>query len=346
MNYQSIKTVRGAMMALALALSLGFGTMAMAAEDFYEGKTIRVINTTSAGGTMDLYLLLLIKHMENHLPDSTNVVLEHRDGAGGLVGANYIFGAAPSDGTQFGMTTPYIAFDKFAQPNAARFEVDEFSVVGRMVDLPRVFVARADSGIETMEDVTGSSITHAILAAGTYTDLVTTAVNETMNAELRSIPGYGGGGPMFVAMEQGEVQSTTAEPGNLIVNKWHLVEDGTINVLSQLGLERTVGLEDVPLTLDFVDADHELFPHLEFLSSAAALGLPLLAPPGVPQDRLDYLREVVRNTMNDPALIAEAEERNLPINYGDADLVSRVLADAANAPEAVRQWVFEQAQAQ
>lgn len=330
--------------AMTCLIALGAPVTAMAAESFYENRTIRVVNTTSAGGTMDLYLLLLIKHMENHLPASTDVVLEHRDGAGGLVGANYLFAAAPKDGTYFGMTTPYIAFDKFAQPDAARFEPNEFSALGRMVDLPRVFVARTDSGVESMEDLAGQSMTHAILAAGTYTDHVTKVINELFDASLRPIAGYGGGGPMFVAMEQGDVMSTTAEPGNLIVNKWHLVEAGEIQVLSQLGLERTVGLEDVPTTLELVSEDAELYPHLSFLAEAAALGLSLLAPPGVPEDRLEYLREVVANTMQDPALIAEAQERNLPINYASADVVAEVLRASGETPEVVRSWVFDQAQ--
>lgn len=344
MEVRTKLTPMKALAALLCAGLMGVASVAMAAESFYENRTIRVVNTTSAGGTMDLYLLLLIKHMGNHLPSSTDVVLEHRDGAGGLVGANYLYAAAPKDGTYFGMTTPYIAFDKFAQPNAARFEPDQFNALGRMVDLPRVFVARTDSGVTSMEELAGSSMTHAIMATGTYTDHVTTAINETFGASLRPIAGYGGGGPMFVAMEQDEVKSTTAEPGNLIVNKWHLVENGEIQVLSQLGLERTVGLEDVPTTLELMSEDADLYPHMAFLSEAAALGLSLLAPPGVPEDRLDYLREVIANTMSDPALIEEARERNLPINYASAEVISDVLSASGETPQIVRDWVFDQAQ--
>lgn len=327
-----------------LGLNLGIVSPAVAAEDFYRGKTVRVMNATSAGGTMDLYLLLLIKHMEKHLPADTRLVLEHRDGAGGNVGANHLFNVAPKDGTYFGMLTPYIVFDKFANPRGTRFEPGEYSVVGRMVDLPRVYVARDDAGVETMEDLKGKTLTHAILAAGTYNDLLTIATNEALGADLQGIPGYGGGGPMFIAMEQGEVQSTTAEPGNLIVNKWHLVTEGKVKVLSQAGLEPTKGLEDIPLLLDFVPQDNPMRKQVEFLSGAASLGLSLFAPPGVPADRLAYLQEVMRKTMEDPELLAEAAERNIPIGYASAELVATVLADSVQAPEDVRKWVHDMAQ--
>lgn len=335
------RTTLKALMLGAAVATLGLPTMAQSqsAEEFFAGKTLRVMNSTSAGGTMDLFLLLMMKHMEKHLPSGTSLVLEHRDGAGGLVGANHLFNVAPSDGTYFGMLTPYIVFDKFAQPASARYEPGEFGVMGRMVDLPRVYVARGDAGVETMDDLVGKTLTHAVLGAGTYNDLLTVATNEALGADLEPIPGYGGGGPMFIAMEQGEVQSTTAEPGNLIVNKWHLVESGDVKILSQAGLVPSVGLEDVPLLLDFVPQDSAVRERVEFLSSAASLGLSLFTPPGVPEDRMAWLQDLLARTMSDPDLIAEAQERNIPLFYATADDVLAVLARSATASDEVKQWV-------
>jgi hypothetical protein len=36
----------------------------------------------------------VMKHMEKHLPEGTSVVLEHRTGAGGIVGTNHLFNVA------------------------------------------------------------------------------------------------------------------------------------------------------------------------------------------------------------------------------------------------------------
>ena len=312
---------------------------AVAAEDFYRGKTIRVVSSTGAGGTMDLYLLLAMKHMEKHLPPRTRLVLEHRTGGGGTVMANYMYTAAPKDGTYIGMPVPSLVSGTFSTPDQARYNPAEFGAVGRLTDLPRVFVARSDSGIKTMEDAVSanSDITHAVMTVGASLDQFMVAANEAIGTKFRRVAGYSGGGPAFLAMEQGEVQSTTAEPGNLLSNKWHLVEDGTISVLA-VGGGTVEGLEHVPSWLDFVAEDHPRRPIIEAVSLSADLGLSLITPPGVPEDRLAYLREVLHKTVTDPEFIAEAKERNIPVNYASGEELEQIIAQASSAPQDVRDW--------
>lgn len=239
------------------AAGVAAGAAAQGAADFYKGKTIRVASSTGAGGTMDLYLLLTMKHMEKHLPEGTKLVLEHRTGGGSIM-ANYVYSAAPKDGTVIGMPVPSLVTGTFSNPNATRYDAAKFSFLGRLVDLPRVFVARADSGIKTLQDAAkvDKAVTHGIMTVGTSLDQYMVAANEVLSTKFKRVPGYTGGGPTFLAMEQGEVQSTTAEPANLLSNKWHLVQNGTINVLATLGQEKVAGLESTPSVLDMVPADH------------------------------------------------------------------------------------------
>ncbi len=330
----SVSGVVAGIMAAALPMS-----SAVAAEDFYRGKTIRVVSSTGAGGTMDLYLLLTMKHMEKHLPPRTRLVLEHRTGGGGTVMANYFYTAAPKDGTYIGMPVPSLVSATFSAPDQARYNPAEFGAVGRLTDLPRVFVARTDSGIKTMEDAVNASgdITHGVMTVGASLDQFMTAANEAIGTKFRKVPGYSGGGPTFLAMEQGEVQSTTAEPGNLLSNKWHLVEDGTISVLA-VGGGTVAGLEHVPSWLDFVPEDHPKRDVVEAVSLTADLGLSLITPPGVPADRLAYLRELLAKTMNDPEFIAEAKERNIPVNFASGEQLEQIIANASEATPEVRKW--------
>lgn len=335
------KLIQGAV-ALAVAV-MAAPAMAQGAADFYKGKTIRVASSTGAGGTMDLYLLLTMKHMEKHLPEGTKLVLEHRTGGGGAVMANYMYSAAPKDGLNFGMPVPALVTSTFSNPDSARYEPAKFTMLGRLVDLPRVFVARADSGIKTLQDAARSDkeVTHGIMTVGTSLDQYMTATNEVLGTKFKRVAGYTGGGPTFLAMEQGEVQSTTAEPANLLANKWHLVKEGKINVLAVLGDEKIAGLENTPSVLDMIPADHPKRGILQAVSASGAIGLSLIAPPGVPADRVAYLRDVLKKTLTDPALLAEAKERKIPINFADGDRLSKIVADASAAPAPVRQWFVD-----
>lgn len=326
----------------AVAATALFGAPAMAEtpEQFYKGKTIRVMSTTGAGGTMDLYLLLFMKYAKNHFPEGASLVLEHRTGGGGAVGANHLFNAAPKDGTYFGMPVPSLVAAKFATPDQIRYEPNEFNMLGRLVDLPRVYVARADSGLKTLEDAAkaDTEITHGIMTLGTSLDQYMTVANEALGAKFRRVAGYTGGGPTFLAMEQGEVQSTTAEPANLLANKWHLVEAGEINVLGYLGLEPIKGLENAPNLLDLIDEKNPRYAHAKAVAQSAAIGLSLITPPGVPEDRVEYLRKVFAATLTDPALIAEAQERKIPINFSDGATMQGIVASAADVNEDVQVW--------
>lgn len=328
------------LVAALVALGAAGQAWAQGAADFYKGKTIRMISSTGAGGTMDLYLLLTMKHMEKHLPEGTKLVLEHRTGGGGAIMANYMYAAAPKDGTAIGMPVPALVSSTFSNPDNARYDPPKFTMIGRLVDLPRVFVARADSGIKTLQDAAKSDkeITHGIMTVGTSFDQYMTAVNETLGTKFRRVAGYTGGGPTFLAMEQGEIQSTTAEPANLLANKWHLVQNGTVNVLATLGTEKVAGLENVPSVLDMIPQDHPKRGIVEAVAASAALGLGLIAPPEVPAERVAFLRDALAKTLSDPALLAEAKERKIPINFMDGARLQQVVAEAAKAPEPVRQW--------
>lgn len=326
--------------ALAASLALAGPAVAQTAEEFFDGKTLRVVSSTGAGGTMDLYLLLFMKHAEKHLPEATELVLEHRTGGGGAIMANYMYNQAPKDGTSFGMPVPALVSSTFATPEATRYSPDEFTAVGRMVDLPRVFVARTDSGITSFEDAVAAEgeITHGIMTVGTSLDQYMTVANEAIGTKFRKVAGYSGGGPTFLAMEQGEVDSTTAEPANLLANKWHLVESGEISVLGILGLEPVKGLEDYPNLLDMIPEDNPSRGRALAVAQSAGIGLSLIAPPGVPEDRVAYLRDVFTATMTDPELIAEAEERNIPLNHAPGDWLQELLADSMDVDEEVKAW--------
>src|ERR1700740_1356187 len=96
--------MRFVVVALAGLSLLGSGThgQAQSVEEFYKGKTINLAIGFSVGGGYDLYARHLARHIGKHIPGNPNVVPQNMPGAGSLKAANYIFSAAPKDGTYFG----------------------------------------------------------------------------------------------------------------------------------------------------------------------------------------------------------------------------------------------------
>lgn len=316
------------------------------AEEFFKGKTIRVVNPTGAGGTMDLYILLAMKYMKKYLPEDTEMVLNHRTGAGLLNGTNHMYNAAKKDGTSFGMTGTSLVFDTITNPDAARYDPTKFQVIGRVTDLPRVIVVRADSGVSSLTDVGEvKNITHAAMVPGGPLMGAMLMVNDALGTNFRGIPGYFGGGPTFLAVEQHEVLSTSAEPANLLANKWDLVENGTINVVAQTGVTKVTGLEDVPTILELMPEDHEMRGVAQAWAGSADVGLSFVLPPEVPEDRVAYLRDVFQSAMNDPELLKEVKERRIPVSYvGGAEQAAHIKAEAENMTPEMRKWLTDSLQ--
>src|SRR5215467_9495865 len=70
------------------------------AEPGFAGKTVTILVGTSPGGGYDAYARMLARYLPKHLPGST-VVVKNMTGGGGTRLANYIYAAAPADGTEF-----------------------------------------------------------------------------------------------------------------------------------------------------------------------------------------------------------------------------------------------------
>jgi tripartite-type tricarboxylate transporter receptor subunit TctC len=75
------------------------------------------------------------------------------------------------------------------------------------------------------------------------------------------------------------------------------------------------------------DADRQL---LELVLTSQLMARPIIAPPGLPSDRLAALRDGFSATVRDPEFLAEAQKLKLELSPMDADeiveLVQRIYA--------------------
>src|SRR5918911_2842306 len=88
--------------AVAVVVVSALPVRAQTVEEFYKGKTINLAIGFSVGGGYDLYARHLARHMGKHIPGNPAIVPQNMAGAGSLRAANFIYTAAPKDGTAFG----------------------------------------------------------------------------------------------------------------------------------------------------------------------------------------------------------------------------------------------------
>jgi tripartite-type tricarboxylate transporter receptor subunit TctC len=102
----------------------------------------------------------------------------------------------------------------------------------------------------------------------------------------------------------------------------------------QYVLTRSPELKDIPTLVELAtnEADRKL---LNFAVSSAEIGRAILAPPGVPADRLAVLRKAFDAAMKDPELLAEVNKAQLDFEPMGGEELSKLVADSTNVDEAV-----------
>src|SRR5258708_5907730 len=113
-----------ACIALALAAQPGH-----AQEPFYKGKRLTILINFAPGGSTDAEARVLVRHIGRLIDGQPSVVIQHLEGAAGLVGAKYIGEIAPRDGTLAGYLTG-AAFLYALDPERFRVDFKTYEFVG------------------------------------------------------------------------------------------------------------------------------------------------------------------------------------------------------------------------
>ena len=67
---------------LNAVIPLLISTAIAAAEPFYQGKTLRVVVASAAGGGSDIVARLMMRHLSRHIPGNPTIIIENMPGAG------------------------------------------------------------------------------------------------------------------------------------------------------------------------------------------------------------------------------------------------------------------------
>jgi tripartite-type tricarboxylate transporter receptor subunit TctC len=115
-----------------------------------------------------------------------------------------------------------------------------------------------------------------------------------------------------------------------------MIGERKLVVLLQLSLQKHPELPDVPLVVDLAKTDEER-QILTLIFARQVMGRPFLAPPGIPADRADALRQAFMDTMTDPAFVAEAEKAQLEVNPVAGEDLQKLVVEIYRTPPEVAQ---------
>jgi tripartite-type tricarboxylate transporter receptor subunit TctC len=308
------------------------------ASSFFAGKTVRIVVGFSAGGGYDIYARALGRYLGRHIPGHPSVVVQNMAGAGSLKAVNFLFNAAPRDGTVLATFSRGIVFEPLiGHLDGAQFEAPKFNWIGSISDEVSVCAINASRGITTWQDMLTTKTLIGASGAGADSDAFPVVLRNLFHLPMRIVTGYPGGADLNLAMERGEIDGRCGWSWTSIVSRnreW--LADKRIRITLQIALARHEDLPDVPLITDLVP-DPRRNAALKLIVSRQSIARPFAAPPEVPPERTEILRQAFDATMGDPDFLADMRSQTLEVRPLGGAAVQRLMRDIyASPPDVVK----------
>jgi len=295
-----------------VALSFAGQARSETAEEFFRGKQMSLVIGYNPGGSYDVWSRLAANHLPRFIPGNPVIVAKNMPGVGSVKAANYLYTQAPRDGLTIGMIGQAMALTQALREAGVEYDMRDFSWIGRFTSATELTVVWHTSPVKTIEDAMKRETVLAGTSAGSTTDLFPRVMNRIARTKFKVVKGYAGTSGSNLAMERGEVEGSLDSVDSLIFIRGDWLRDKKVSVLVQYAQKRHPALPDVPAMVEFGKTPDDKRLMMLF-GSNAEVGRSLMAPPGVPADRLAALRKAFVAMAADPAFKEEAQKRKLEL---------------------------------
>jgi tripartite-type tricarboxylate transporter receptor subunit TctC len=198
-----------------------------------------------------------------------------------------------------------------------QFDWAKFTWIGSPERTVRIIYGRSDTAYKTLDDIriAPEHPRCGATALGTVGHYFPRLIEEVAGIRFNIVTGYPGAAEIDLAMQKGEVHcragSLEGYFGSEPTRSWS--KNGFTRVLVHGSPKRDPRVPDVPTVYEVMERrkSPDVTRRLAaVLMSPDLIGRPLIAPPGVPADRVTILRDGLMKALKDPEFIAEAQKRN------------------------------------
>jgi tripartite-type tricarboxylate transporter receptor subunit TctC len=198
---------------LVLAVLLGLAASARDDEPFYKGKRLTLLINFAAGGPTDIEGRLFVKYLVKHIDGQPAMIVQNMDGAGGLIGAQYLAEVAPRDGTVLGYLSGS-AWLYVSDPERWRVDFRQYEFVayqpGTTVHFMRTDVP---PGMHRPADIAkAQGLIAGGLSADTSKDLRLRLALDMLGVPYKYVTGYRSSPPARLALQRGEISIFSESP--------------------------------------------------------------------------------------------------------------------------------------
>lgn len=326
----------------AIASAAAFSTTALA-DDFYRGKTVKLIIGSGEASGVDILGRVAARHLPKHIPGRPVIVSQNMPAPESIAAANHVYNIAEPDGLTIGAGSSGLFSRAISQPNI-RFDLTRFTWVANIYNATVIFWMRTDFPCQTFEAMRTcpQPIKFGATARGsTGYGLVPELLKDALGLNMDIIYGYRNA-DVDLAVERNEVQ---ASGGDLIgfmgSRPRQLMEEGKAKILLQVSGRKNPGLEkyNVAWSMDVVPDSHK--PLFRMLNPILDLARPYFAPPNVPAERARILRDAFGKLVEDQEFRADMKKvAGITPSYVPGEEMAAAIKEMLDQPADVKEKVI------
>ena len=310
-------TVRRSLFIFCLMVLVRPHASAVLADDnFYKGKTIRLIVGLAPGGGFVTYSRVIARHIGKHIPGNPITVVDNMPGAASLLAANFVYKAAKPDGLTIGNFVGGLVFQQMLGLPGVEFDGPKFEYLGVPAQDNFMIGVAKSTGITSIEQwkTSGTLIKIGGVAPGGGTDDIPKVLKATLGLPLQMVSGYKGTGPVRLAFNANEVQGVCNSIESFKATWRAEMERGDVNLLVQANLKPHPEVPHVPWAPDLAKSEEAKKMILTSARVNGVLNRFYVLPPGTPKDRVALLRKAFMDTLKDPDLLADTQRAKLDLD--------------------------------
>jgi tripartite-type tricarboxylate transporter receptor subunit TctC len=267
-------------------------------------KPIEVVVGFAPGGGTDLMARKLLPFVQKRLGGNAQFIVVNKPGASGDLANGYVAKARPDGYTLAVVNVP--GFLYLPMSRKTQYQVQDFTLVSRVVDDPTVLIARTDGTLKSLQTVVGvsrqrpGSVSIGNNGEGTNGDLAIELLQSAAKIQLNPVA-YKGTGPQKIDVLGGHLQLGTVSAAE--VPELHKGGTSTILAIAQLTATRSAALPNVPTA---AEAGYQVF-----MSSERGFAAPHGTDPAI----VAKLDKAIAESLKDPEFIASASADAPVLSY-------------------------------
>lgn len=329
----NVRPCRSVVSGLALAALLLLGASAEAQQ--FAAKNVNLVVGFPPGGGYDTAARIFARHYGKSLPGNPGIVVQNQPGAGSLTAANLLYNAAPKDGSHITMFASSAAVEPLIGNPLAKFDANKFEWIGNLNRDITACGAWATSGISTWEDAIKKGARFGASGPAAVTAQHALFLKNVLAAPFQVVMGFGGTGPIILAMQRGEVDAScgmyvSSVRGSFLDD----YENGNLRIFVQFGKQSLPFFKGATNIYSLIKSaeDRQL---TEFIFAHAEITRPIAAAPDTPAPIVAALRAAFDKTVIAPKYLADLSKARLDSEPMSGAETAAAFKSVTSAPKAV-----------